>query len=205
MEKLARNCIAGNKVLYNTDKSEIKWSYFEWLETFRNERGLTLTHELNKKHMQWFRAKMNVRMAVETLSNSVADSMEFLMERGFEEFSDATATIEFVRIMNNTFDVMNSRRMTNANTFKSAINPQNQKFIFEYFDKAAEYLKTIEFMSTTTKKGVEVKELKKIISSEKKTSFKGFIINMISLKAIYEECVATGMLNCLPTYKQGIF
>lgn len=73
MEKLARNCIARNKVLFGENDSEIKWSYFESLEKFRNERGLTLTHKLNKKHMQWFRAKMNVRLAVETLSNSVAD------------------------------------------------------------------------------------------------------------------------------------
>lgn len=51
MEKLARNCIASTKVLYDAQNSKIEWRFFETLEKFRNERGLTLTHKLNKRHM----------------------------------------------------------------------------------------------------------------------------------------------------------
>lgn len=189
MEKLARNCIARNKVLRDGNDAEIKWSYFEFLEQYRNEKGLVPTHKLNKKHMQWFHAKMNVRLAVETLSNSVADSMQFLMERNFQEFSDAAATNGFIRILNNIFDVMNSKRVIDSNVFKSAINSRNQEFIFKYFDSAIEYLKNIKLSSGSL-----------IISTKNKTAFRGFIVNMINLKAIYKECVESGLLNCFPTY-----
>lgn len=190
MEKLARNCIAGKKLLFDVDDSEVKWSYFELLEQFRNERGFTLTHKLNKKHMQWFRAKMNVRLAVETLSNSVADSMQFLKERGFEEFSDASATIKFVRTLNNIFDVMNSKRIDNSNIFKSALNALNHKYIFEFFDEVMPYLQTLKMPDGKT-----------VITSNSRTSFRGFIINMINLKSIYKDCIESGLMEFLPTYK----
>lgn len=190
MEKLARNCLAGKKVLLDDNGSEIKWSFFEMLENFRNERGFTLTHKLNKKHIQWFRAKMNVRLAVETLSNSVADSMEFLKDRGFEEFSDATATIKFVRTLNNIFDVMNSKRIVDSNVFKSALHPPNHKYIFDFFDEVILYLQTLKMPDGGA-----------IISSKCRTSFRGFIINMINLKSIYKDCIETGLMDFLPTYK----
>lgn len=140
--------------------------------------------------MQWFRAKMNVRLAVETLSNSVADSMQFLMEKNFDEFANASATIDFIRVFNNIFDVMNSKKIVTSNTFKSAINPLNQEYIFCYFDYAISYLKTLKMSDKSL-----------VLTSQKKTSFRGFIINMIALKAIYAECVESGLLEYLPTFK----
>lgn len=43
---------------------------------------------------------MNVRIAVETLSESVACYMEYLMHQNHPEFVDAAPTIRFIRIMN---------------------------------------------------------------------------------------------------------
>lgn len=111
MEKLARNCVAANKFLTVENEQKIEWSFFESLEKFRVEKNFVLTHKLNKKHMQWAQSKMNVRLAVQTLSNSVADSMQYLMDKNVPEFSDASATIKFVRIMNNVFDVMNTKKI----------------------------------------------------------------------------------------------
>lgn len=169
MEKLARNLLAEKKVLTNPDESEIKWTFFELLEDFRNTRGFILTHKINKKHMQWTRSKMNVRLAVETLSNSVAESMQFLMQEGYEEFSNAAATIKFIRTMNNIFDVMNSKRIVASDIFKSAINPLNQEYIFKYFDEVTAYLKALKLPKGKT-----------VVSSKKRTSFTGFIFNMIN-------------------------
>lgn len=189
MEKLARNCVAGNKFLLTEDMSKIEWRYFESLENLRTEKNFALTHKLNKKHMQWGRAKMNVRLAVETLSNSVADSMQHLMDRNFEEFAGATATVGFIRTMNDIFDIMNSKRILSSNSFKSAINPLNQAEIFERFDDAIAYLRTLKLPSGQL-----------VISARTKTAFRGFVINMITLKAIYEECVESGLMQFLPTF-----
>lgn len=133
---------------------------------------------------------MNVRLAVETLSNSVANSMQFLMDRNYEEFSNAAATIKFVRVMNDIFDVMNSKRLLDTNSLKSALNPLNQKAIFDFFENARKYLQSLK-----------LPDKNEVISSNKRTAFRGFIINMINIKSMYEECVETGLMNCLPTFK----
>lgn len=65
---------------------------------------------------------MHVRTAIETLSRSTADSMEFLMKNGHPEFLDAAATIEFIRIFDKLWDVFNTYRIKSdeKNIFKSA-------------------------------------------------------------------------------------
>lgn len=97
MIKLARNCIANNPFLMNKDKMTIKWEYFVTLEEFRTKKGFIRTHKLNKKHIQYKNFKMNVRLAVETLSDSVANSMQYLKTQGYGEFEESSATIEFTR------------------------------------------------------------------------------------------------------------
>lgn len=110
MIKLVRNTIGHFKVIYDDNNQKIQWKYFEELERFGREKGYTMTHKLTKKHIQWYRAPMRVHLATETLSNSVADSMEFLMSKGKKEFADCTATVRFIRIFNNLFDVLNSKK-----------------------------------------------------------------------------------------------
>lgn len=107
MLKLVRNTLGRSKILYDDNDQKVEWKYFEELERFRSEDGYTLTHKLTKKHIQWYRAPMRVHLATETLSNSVADSMEFLMLKGKKEFADAAATTRFIRIFNNIFDILN--------------------------------------------------------------------------------------------------
>lgn len=66
MVKLARNAIGSYKVLYDDNDEKIEWKYFTELERYRNEKGYVLAHKLTKKHIQWYRAPMKVRLATET-------------------------------------------------------------------------------------------------------------------------------------------
>lgn len=191
MEKLARNCIASQKKLFESNSNNvIEWKYFEKLEELRETKNFEMTHKLNKTHMQWDRAKMNVRLAVETLSNSVADAMQYLMENNFPDFKDCGATIKYIRVMNNLFDVMNTKKLVSGNNFKSALNADNKTEIFKFFQETDPYLRTISLTKN-----------KKVIDSNLKTSFCGFIINMVSLKLIYEECVESGEMTNFPTFR----
>ena len=47
---------------------------------------------------------MNVKIAAQTLSSSVADALEFLMNIGHPELKDASGTIQFLRIIDRIFD-----------------------------------------------------------------------------------------------------
>lgn len=66
-----------------------------------------LGNKLTKAHMQWEKRKMNVQIAAETISNSVADAMKFLKD-DCEDFKDVGGTSEYIRTFNDIFDTMNS-------------------------------------------------------------------------------------------------
>ena len=65
--------------------------------------------KLSKGHIEFQRRKMNVKVAAQTLSSSVADAIEFLMKSGHPDFADAHGTIFFIRTVDQLFDLLNSR------------------------------------------------------------------------------------------------
>ena len=52
---------------------------------------------------------MNVRVAAQTFSSSVADALQFLMDSGHIEFKDAAGTIKFICIIDRLFHMFNSK------------------------------------------------------------------------------------------------
>lgn len=137
-EKLVRNILASREILWDSDGGEIKWQYFRKLVEFGKKTDYNLTHKMNKLHIDFQKRKMHVR----TLSSSVANSMQWLMENDFEDFAGASATIKFIRKMDSLFDVMNTQRIINEhpNQLKSALNQNNSMLVLTFLMEAKEYL-----------------------------------------------------------------
>lgn len=192
MLKLVRNALATYKVLYDGNGNKIEWKYFETLEEFRSEKGYALAHKLTKNHIQWYRAPMRVYLAAETLSNSVADAMDFLKSKGKAEFSGCAATTRFIRYFNNIFDASNSDRVTNAK-FKSSITPNNQVQIFSYFQDAIEYILSLSVDVNGTRT--------RLVYSRRRTAFRGLIINMVNMQNIYRDLVDSKKMEALHTFR----
>lgn len=188
MLKLARNLIAGSSFL-TSEEGKIEWKYFEKLEEARANQNFTLTHKLTKKHIFWKKFRMNVRVAAETLSNSVANSIEYLMRTGHAEFSGCSATVRYTRCINNIFDIMNTTELKKGNSFKNPINPSTANEIFAYFNEAVGFLRKIKMPDGTL-----------VIKSKKKTAFMGLITNMVNFRPMYEELVQTNSMDFLPTH-----
>lgn len=188
MLKLVRNMLATYKVFHDATGSKIEWKYFELLETFRTERGLTMSHKMNKKHMQWFRNKMKVSLAAQTLSEFVASSMEILMKSNYPEFADCTATVKFIRHFIKLFDILNSEK-DDFNIFKSPIASLNKHAIISFFDEAIPYIMSLKLNG------------QKLVTSQQRTGFVGFLICMHSVKAMYGELVETNLMDRLPVFR----
>lgn len=184
VEKLVRNTLGDYRILWYNDK-KIEWSYFVELVKQSRENSFGLTHKLNKRHLEYADRKMHVRTAVETLSGSSAYGIEYCQKNGVPGFENATETIEFIRIMDTLWDIMNSQRILEdaTNKYKSAINPKNKDDVFAFLLKAKQYLLTLEVVSKRSGKKV------KIINSDVKTGFTGYVIDIISVTAIYQELV----------------
>lgn len=190
MFKLIRSTLGDFGVIHDTKLGNIDWQYFQRLVTYREKNGF-VTHRLNKHHILYHKNRMNVRLAAETFSNSVASSMDYLRKSGDKNYKHSKATSNFTSIMNKLFDIFNSKRVKNGEIFKSAINETNARIIFDFFEEAIEYIKRLRL------KG------KLCVFSRRHTGFVGFIINMMSAKHIYEEYVLGGCLENLPLFFNG--
>lgn len=199
MEKLMRNLLANHGTLYDENDNEIKWSYFTDLQEI-STGGNLLTHKLTKKHTkEYARNKMNVRLAVETLSTSVARSMELLRYSNHPQFSESQPTEEFTLIMDKSFDILNSIDPRHSNQYKRALNENNESDVFAFTEQAKNYFKELRMMRQK-KDGSSTKV--RVLKTTNKTPVVGFIINFHNLPRMYETYIknnAAGM-KCLRTY-----
>lgn len=140
MIKLARNAFAKG-VVCDENGSEINWHFVRRLYQIQEAEGLRLANRLTRAHvLEWFRYKMKVRLAVQVLSDSVADALQFLSSR--EEFSEVGPTITFIRTMNQLFDQLNSRSPYGRG-WKRALSEQNFSQAESELKRISEYLRSL--------------------------------------------------------------
>ena len=60
------------------EQQEIQWQYIEDVNILQEDIGFTFANKLKCKHIMWTKHKMNVSMAAQTLSHSVASAIDFL-------------------------------------------------------------------------------------------------------------------------------
>lgn len=192
--KLVRNNLS-NHTIWDGYGEKISWRFFEDLVSC-SEKNMLKTHKMNSRHINFENRKMHVRTAVETLSNSVADSMKFLQEQNFGNFANAAATIKFIRIFNSLFDVQNTQRMIHdhSNQLKSAFNVQNKDEVIALLLEAKQYI--IDLKVTQNEQRIP------IINSRVKTGFRGFLVNIDSIIGLYNDYVEEkNMMKMLATYR----
>ena len=107
--KLIRNTLAEKSVqsvLTDADGNYIKWDYLKKLQELQCSEGLLAS----ERHIQWHGQKMKVKLAAQTLSSSVADALEFCDKQlKKNEFEGSCATVNFIRIVDRLFDILNSQ------------------------------------------------------------------------------------------------
>lgn len=191
MIKLVRNCI-GSRNLVDGDGGIIDWKYFVAL--YEAQKGLSwnLGNKITKTHIEYHNQKMSVKLAAELLSNSVADSMEF-MKGECDKFVGVDATVKIVRIVNDIFDIMNSttRSKVSSVLFKRPISASTCQQMFQRFGEAESYFLGLSVVGETNS----------IFRSSISTAFIGLYNNMINFKAIYKEYVQKNRIDALVTHR----
>lgn len=187
MFKLLRAYFALHKLRHEND--DLKWSLLEEIANKQSSDNFSLGNKLSKRHMRWKDAPMNVRLAVETFSNSVADALEQLGEDGYDGFTECKKEVQFIRLCNNVFDVMNfGENKKIDNYFKQPLCANTKNKFFLLFE---------EFELFTSKLSMEVKRNKciKRLPAQNQMGFFGLLINMQSTFGIYEDYVQSGPLT----------
>lgn len=197
MLKLARNTLANRGVIYDNMNRKIEWNHLVELGKYSHENSFGLVHKLTKKHIDFQDRKMNVWIAVQTLSKKVANSLQFLCNNNVDKFHGVSGTIQFVSIFDSIFDIMNTFRIRNGDEiFKSAINSANKVEIFTFMKEAQIYISSLKLINPQTGK------ITPILKSRNKTGFLGFIVNIISITLMYEKYVDEMQWMCFfATYR----
>ena len=108
---------------------------------------LNLANKLKSKHVQWQNHKMKVSVAAQTLSHSVSAAITFLRNLQVPEFKDSKATSEFILLMNNLFDILNSKSKFGKYT-KRPITLEN---FYEIEGYLMDGIETLKFLKDTAR------------------------------------------------------
>lgn len=121
---------------------------------------------------------MKVKIAAQTFSNSVASSMEYLKnDLELESFKDLGETIHFCRLVNNLFDILNSRTVFCCYSYKKTLSRNTEEIFFELFCATKEYFANLYLENIP------------ILNSSRKTGFIGFLVAIESFQQIYLDYV----------------
>jgi len=95
-------------------------------------------NKLYEHHIQWQKQKMKI--AAQTLSSSITDALEFCNKNlKFSEFCDCSGTVEFTRVIDRLFDVLNSRNLL-AKRYKCPLKTENESRWHPFLLRAVDYL-----------------------------------------------------------------
>ena len=151
----------------------VRWKFIEDLHNLQDKEGFLLANKLNTNHVQWQMHKMNVKYAAQTMSESVANAIEFLREDlKSPDFKESEGTVKFIRSVDRAFDILNSRT-PRASGYKSPLRSNNIGMCEKSLRETADML-----LGATTGKG------HKIINSRRKTGFICFAASIKSILAI---------------------
>lgn len=113
---------------------------------------------------------MKVKLATQLLSLSEANSLEFCKDvLKLKDFENCTATINFIRIFNDAFDIFNSRTIISYG-LKGAINNSNYENILSFSQKLIYYVHNLKLNNGQP-----------ISKSQRSTGFLGFLVGFHSL------------------------
>ncbi|KAL4718703.1 hypothetical protein ACJJTC_011322, partial [Scirpophaga incertulas] len=135
MLKLIRNTLGEKGPILDPQGRVISWDYVKSLVELQDNEGLHLGNKLNKSHINFVKQIMKVKLAAQVMSESVANAIEFCdTELKISDFKNSEGTVDFIRKINNLFDVLNSRNLKSY-TYKKPLYQKNFPEIKKIFGR----------------------------------------------------------------------
>ncbi|EZA48371.1 THAP domain-containing protein [Ooceraea biroi] len=191
MVKLLRNIFGDYKNIKNKNNENISWEYIVSLHELQQNKGLHMGNKLRTGHIEYHKKKMNVRFAAQIFSSSVANALQMCRSvLHIDKFAQSEATEEFLQMMNDLFDIFNSRNLRQK-FYERPINPDNYESVLYKLKECKEYLLNLKFENGQL-----------VVRSNRKTGVLGFLINIESLKMLYQDiCDKEQILPYIPLYQ----
>ena len=179
MIKLARNALADCKVMISGGR-EIKWAFIENLYSVQESEGFKFANKLNLQHIVFKNKIMNVALAAQTLSSSVADAIDYLRKIGHPAFQGSEETVKFIRTIDRTFDLLNSRNPYGKG-YKQPIRPESLNYYEGLVLELSKYISSLSIDGTP------------ILNHRRKTFAVGFMACLKSLLPLSSSLFTCGL------------
>ena len=189
MLKLIRNLFGDRERILDGNGGEIRFKYIKNLHSLQKTCGLHLRNKLRDSHLQYFKKKMSVKLAAQTLSDSVADAIQFLSESKVDGFEGSEATVIFIRTVNRLFDIFNTRNLIGYG-YKKPLSDENYSLVSQQLSKDSDYLSNLKCCTSR----------KRLIETNRRTGLIGFMCNIQSLATLFMNIKKMNMQYLL-TYK----
>ena len=188
--KNVRGAVNALQVIH-TEVGVVRWLDLVHLQQLQETEGLCAGNKLSARHINFHKQKMNVRLAAQTLSASVASALCYAAEMPCEGLDDCTGTADFISVIDHLFDVFNSRSPV-AKGFKAPVRPENLAHTEAFFMPAK-----VVLLSMTDITG------KKVCYGKHKVGVIGFLLNIESLLGLAKMLLLgqTPVQKYLLTYK----
>jgi hypothetical protein len=197
MIKLVRNAFSDYQYFIDEFQREIKFDFIQKLHALQDEELFYLANRLRANHIYYKTKIMNVKLAAQLFSASVAESLLFCKNiLKMADFRDAEATANFIKLINDLFDILDSR--TRSYGFKRALNEENYQTAFNRLQEARQVLLHLYIDVESKRIGVVRKNL---LDSPRYTGFLGLLICIESTQALFQDLVLQGKLKYLPMHK----
>lgn len=192
MVKLVRNTLGDWKRLQDADGKTICWNYFEKLVSLQEAAGLHAANKLSKRHLNFRKEIMKVKLAVQVFSASVADAFDFCdKDLHLHDFENVEATSKFCRMLNNIFDLLNSRNFLSKSIWGKPLSLANETAFRIFLNEAQQYISSLKDINGCN-----------ILKTRRKCGFLGLLICMISVKNLFDDVIKTNKyMSYLLTYK----
>ena len=188
--KLTRNCLGDSMTLVNSDDEEINWMYVVQLHQLQLKEGLALANKLKKVHLEYQKNRMKVSFASQTLSQSVSNALIVCEEElQLPEFDGARPTAQFLSIFDIIFDIMNSRSLYGSFS-KAPLRLKNMAYWNNIFTETETYIR-----------GLRHQDGKSVLKGPRSAAFLGWLLNIRTLRKIFDQIVVEGHMRCICTFK----
>lgn len=197
MVKLMRNVLEAKKCIYDPGDREIKWQLILALHNLQKENSLHLANKLTVRHINFRNEVMKVKLASQLLSNSAAKAIEFCDKQlQIAQFADSDATVKFIKLVNDLFDILNSRNMADFG-YRAPLNESNAGNILKLCADAKNYLLSLK-TKVLYKKTKTVNKQKRVVYETKtvylhkckaNTGVIGLLIYINSLEYLYSTLI----------------
>lgn len=188
MLKLVRNrlgrtmWVSPNEPILDSEGGQISFRDIADLHELQEHAGLHASNKLTRLHIDYKNKIMNVKLATQTLSNSVSIALGIAQGEGL--LQDVDATMKFCKIFNDLFDILNNRSMfpskvppdARRELFKKPLNDENLASIQRRATEGIHYIA-----------GLREPSGRLVIHSPTKTGFLGFIITLTNIFPLYNE------------------